>query len=168
MWFVLIVLKILLQTSYISSDALSQAPINIVKCCNSTIKPRHNDRLLSIKCYSVSCAIRTKSSCRRGVNSFNSIVYKHWPDTRELITRTVELWNRWIRLSCYYNRVKNTCPLYTHLHLFCNALVHVIYSVVSGQYLYTIPLAKTSISIALVNSYSFGFGNHRKVVIAFE
>jgi len=33
------------------------------------------------------------------------IVYKHWPDTREFVTRTVELWNRWIRLSCYYNRV---------------------------------------------------------------
>jgi len=34
------------------------------------------------------------------------IVYEHWPDTCELITRTVELWNRWIKvLSCYYNRV---------------------------------------------------------------
>jgi len=33
------------------------------------------------------------------------IVYKHWPDTHEFITQTVELWNRWIRLSCYYNRV---------------------------------------------------------------
>jgi len=27
------------------------------------------------------------------------------PETREFVTRTVELWNRWIRLSCYYNRV---------------------------------------------------------------
>ena len=26
-------------------------------------------------------------------------------DTRESITLTAELWNRWIRLSCYYNRV---------------------------------------------------------------
>jgi len=34
-----------------------------------------------------------------------SIVYKHWPETREFITRTVELWKRWIRLSCYYNIV---------------------------------------------------------------
>ena len=34
-----------------------------------------------------------------------SIVYEHWPETRECITRTIELWNRWIRLSCYYNRV---------------------------------------------------------------
>ena len=25
------------------------------------------------------------------------------------------LLNRWIRLACYYNRVKNTCPLYTHV-----------------------------------------------------
>jgi len=33
------------------------------------------------------------------------IVYKHWPDTCEFITQTIELWNRWIRLSCYYNRV---------------------------------------------------------------
>jgi len=30
------------------------------------------------------------------------IVYKHWPDTREFVTRIVELWNRRIRLSCYY------------------------------------------------------------------
>ena len=37
------------------------------------------------------------------------------PDTREFITRTVGLWNRWIRLSCYYNRVYNTCPLYTRV-----------------------------------------------------
>jgi len=28
------------------------------------------------------------------------IVHKHWPDTLEFITPTVELWNRWIRLSC--------------------------------------------------------------------
>jgi len=34
-----------------------------------------------------------------------SIVNEQWPDTREFITRTVELWNRWIRLPCYYNRV---------------------------------------------------------------
>jgi len=33
------------------------------------------------------------------------IVYKHWPETRVFITRTIELWNRWIRPSCYYNRV---------------------------------------------------------------
>jgi len=25
------------------------------------------------------------------------------PDTREFMTQTVELWNWWIRLSCYYN-----------------------------------------------------------------
>ena len=36
-----------------------------------------------------------------------SIVYKHWPDTCEFITRTVELWNRWIRLSCYYKQSVN-------------------------------------------------------------
>jgi len=33
------------------------------------------------------------------------IVYKHWPDTCEFITHTVELWNRWIWSSCFYNRV---------------------------------------------------------------
>jgi len=33
------------------------------------------------------------------------IVYKHWPDTCEFITWTIELWNRWNRLSWYYNRV---------------------------------------------------------------
>jgi len=33
------------------------------------------------------------------------VVYKHWPDTHEFITWIVELWNRWIRLSCYYKRV---------------------------------------------------------------
>jgi len=27
-------------------------------------------------------------------------VYKHWPDSHESITQTVELWYRWIRLSC--------------------------------------------------------------------
>jgi len=34
-----------------------------------------------------------------------AIVYEHSPDTREFITWTVELWNRWITLWCYYNRV---------------------------------------------------------------
>jgi len=33
------------------------------------------------------------------------IVDQHWPETCEFIKRTVELWNRWIRLSWYYNRV---------------------------------------------------------------
>jgi len=28
---------------------------------------------------------------------------------------TVELVNRWIRLSCWYNVLYNTCPLYTHV-----------------------------------------------------
>ena len=36
---------------------------------------------------------------------YKRIISEHWPETREFITRTVELWNRWIRLSCYYNRV---------------------------------------------------------------
>ena len=29
-----------------------------------------------------------------------------------IITRTIAMWNRWIRLLCYCNRVLNTCPLY--------------------------------------------------------
>jgi len=37
------------------------------------------------------------------------IVYTHWPDTREFIPQTIELWNIWIRMSC------NTCPWYTHV-----------------------------------------------------
>jgi len=43
------------------------------------------------------------------------IVYKHWPDIREFTSWTVELWNRWIRLSCHDNRLYNTCPLHTHV-----------------------------------------------------
>jgi len=48
------------------------------------------------------------------------IVYTYWPDTREFITQTVELWNRWIRLSCYYNRVSiiYTCNTYFVMHWF--------------------------------------------------
>ena len=43
-------------------------------------------------------------------------------------------------MSCYYSRVQNTCSLYTHVTPICNALVCVIYSVVSGQYSYTIEM----------------------------
>jgi len=42
------------------------------------------------------------------------IGWEHWPDTCEFITPSVELWNRWIRLSRCYNRVYIRCPLYTH------------------------------------------------------
>ena len=54
----------------------------------------------------------------------HTIVYKHWPETREFITRTVEFWNRWIRLSCYleYRTRVNSIHI---LHLCCNALGHV-------------------------------------------
>jgi len=27
-----------------------------------------------------------------------SLVWEHWPDTREFITQTVKLWSTWIRL----------------------------------------------------------------------
>ena len=64
------------------------------------------------------------------------IAWEHWPDAREFITRAAGLLNTWIRLSCYYNWVYSTRQMYTHL--FWNALVCVIYSVVSGQYSYTI------------------------------
>ena len=43
------------------------------------------------------------------------LVYEHWPETHEFITRTIELWNRWIRLSFYNNIVQTTCTLYTHV-----------------------------------------------------
>jgi len=33
------------------------------------------------------------------------VVCEHWPATCEFITQTIKLWNRWIRMSCYYNRV---------------------------------------------------------------
>jgi len=36
---------------------------------------------------------------------WTSIVYKHWPETCDFIKQTIELWARWIRLSCYYSRV---------------------------------------------------------------
>jgi len=53
--------------------------------------------------------------CRLHLTSMCIIVYKHWPDTRKSITRTVELWNRWLILSWYYNRVYITCLLYTYV-----------------------------------------------------
>jgi len=34
--------------------------------------------------------------------TFRPFIYTQWPDTREFITRTVELWNRGIRVPCYY------------------------------------------------------------------
>jgi len=40
---------------------------------------------------------------------------EHWPDTGEFITRSVEFWNRWIRLLCYYNWMYILCPLNTHV-----------------------------------------------------
>jgi len=39
------------------------------------------------------------------------ILLEHWTDAPEFITRTVESWNRWIRLESYYNRASNTCQL---------------------------------------------------------
>ena len=33
------------------------------------------------------------------------ITWEHWPDTREVTIWSAEVWNRWIRLSCYCNRV---------------------------------------------------------------
>ena len=42
------------------------------------------------------------------------IVQEHRPDTRELITKSADLLNRWIRLSCY-NRLFISCSLNTHV-----------------------------------------------------
>jgi len=59
----------------------------------------------------------------------------------EFITGSADLLNKGIRLSCYYNRVYNiSCPLYSHA---TPILFHVIYSVVSGQYSYTISYSRT-------------------------
>jgi len=59
---------------------------------------------------------QTTVHCMRGLAG---IVYEHWPEIRAFITRTIELWNRWIRLSCYINSVQNTCPVYTHVTPIC-------------------------------------------------
>ena len=57
----------------------------------------------------------------------------------KFITRIIELWNRLVRVSCYYNREYKTRVHFIHMyHLFCNALVHVINTVFSAQYSYTI------------------------------
>jgi len=45
------------------------------------------------------------------VKHSSKIVWELWSDTREFITRSVELWTRWIRLSCYYSRVYILCSL---------------------------------------------------------
>ena len=33
-------------------------------------------------------------------------VYKHWPETREVITHTIELWNKWIRLHVLLQQIQ--------------------------------------------------------------
>ena len=50
----------------------------------------------------------TTKNCNTPITTWNRqyrihtrIVNTHWPDTQELITGTVELCNRWIRVSCY-------------------------------------------------------------------
>ena len=44
------------------------------------------------------------------------IAQVHWPDTVELIiTWTAELWNRLIRVPCYYKILYNSCPLLKHV-----------------------------------------------------
>jgi len=70
--------------------------------------------------------------------------------------RSADLLHRWIRLSFYYNRVYISCLLKTHVkHLFCKALVHVIYYVVSGQYSYTIPIEVCSMTLTTFHSMHY-------------
>ena len=69
------------------------------------------------------------------------ILYKHWPDTREPITQDVELWNKWSRLHVITTEYRTRVHYIHTYHLLCNALIRVIYSIVSGQYSYTIILA---------------------------
>ena len=38
---------------------------------------------------------------------FNCVIAcEHWPDSSKFIIQSAELWNRWIRLSCIYNKLK--------------------------------------------------------------
>ena len=50
----------------------------------------------------------TKLDCTFYILSIG-IAWEHWPDTREFITQSADLWNRWIRLSYYSNRVYILC-----------------------------------------------------------
>ena len=89
----------------------------------------------------------------------NMYMYCRWTLTRNaFITQTIELWNRWIYKTVMLLQQYRTCVHCIHMyHLFCNALVHVIYSVVSGQYSYTIDLVHIN-SIKTKQNYYFFLG----------
>ena len=88
---------------------------------------------------------------QNGITSYKSnyIVWELWPDTREFITKTVELWTR---LNCHVITTENSSRVHCiHMyHLICYALVHVIYSRVSGQYSHAV--LWTNIDQKLINS----------------
>jgi len=73
------------------------------------------------------------------VNSLHRLYTNIDQETREFITRTIlncEIGGLDCRVITAEYRTRVQC---IHMyHLFCNALVHVIYSIVSGQYSYTI------------------------------
>ena len=70
-----------------------------------------------------------------------------WPETRAFITRTV------VETTEYRTHVQSI-PMY---HLLCKALVLVIYSVVSGQYSYTIIVCNSCRSEVLSKSTDIPF-----------
>ena len=48
---------------------------------------------------------------------FQGIARKHWPDYHEYITWTVELWNRWVMLSCFARQWDRTDHNRHHIHM---------------------------------------------------
>ena len=70
-------------------------------------------------------------------------VWEHWPDTHECITQTVELWYRWIKsVVLLQQSIKHVSIVYTCNTHFVMHWPHVIYSICSGHYLFTIYLPR--------------------------
>ena len=64
------------------------------------------------------------------------IAWEHWPDTREFITRPLNFEIGGLD-GHLITKKYITCVNWIYLyHLICNALLHVIFSAVSGQYSY--------------------------------
>ena len=65
------------------------------------------------------CCVQTKTQLKPQFTAHISLRLLLLPGNidhlREFITRSGDLWNRWIRLSCNYNRIYNTFPLYIHV-----------------------------------------------------
>jgi len=72
---------------------------NELNCLRSMVSSYSN---ICVNIHSHNIHVRLTLLNHFGVN----IVYEHWPNNREFITRTAEFWNRWIWMSCYYNRIQ--------------------------------------------------------------